>query len=449
MKNIPPNILTYRAFPLETASDLPASTGPESKHWQTCIGRCRKTSLWRKRTTSWFDWTRRNTPDGWKPGGRRRGAQQWYLSPRGCAGRTCARRKIALPSSSELLTRRTCGTSRMIRRFSASWDGDRPKERTGAPNGNAKPTRSTKLCTTFATWKCTTGGMIRLLLRDIIELVGELRNTLGGYNKKENSLWLSQTLRPFSVGAPRVQISTLSKKRRQLCEGSNGIYDPTITTLRTLQHAPPSAASLLGQAVAELLRSRHDCIFTVNEALQGSFNKVRKRCYKEFTTYGDKVVSELRFASCAKQRVVEKRLPIWDRFRRTTSCDPMFGHMKTSHYPCRDHMLTPAAKSCSPRLTRKPHLRKLWKVDGKQRWRQVRCHPGADEPGTPAGTPWVTQTPSPIPVKAAPQAVQQHPPVAMLGVSSRQASSGLDAHSQVCRLPTLCGSIWVGHMCVM
>ena len=44
--------------------------------------------------------------------------------------------------------------------------------------------------------------------------------------------------------------------------------------------------------------------------------KYLKRDGKEVTTCGSTVVPELRFASFAKTRVVEKRLPHGDRFRR-------------------------------------------------------------------------------------------------------------------------------------
>ena len=44
--------------------------------------------------------------------------------------------------------------------------------------------------------------------------------------------------------------------------------------------------------------------------------KYKTRSYQEVATCGSKVAPELRFASSAKQRLVEKRLPIGDRFLR-------------------------------------------------------------------------------------------------------------------------------------
>ena len=66
-----------------------ASSGTESKHWQTYFRGSRKPSPWRKTTTSWPDWTRRNTPDGWKRESKRREAQQWHLASSGWTGDLC------------------------------------------------------------------------------------------------------------------------------------------------------------------------------------------------------------------------------------------------------------------------------------------------------------------------------------------------------------------------
>ena len=54
--------------------------------------------------------------------------------------------------------------------------------------------------------------------------------------------------------------------------------------------------------------------------------RYQKNCYKECTTFSRKVFPELRFASCAKTRVVEKRLPMGDHFRRAKN-NPMMFHV--------------------------------------------------------------------------------------------------------------------------
>ena len=58
--------------------------------------------------------------------------------------------------------------------------------------------------------------------------------------------------------------------------------------------------------------------------LQGLSTKCWKRGWKEFTTCSGKVVPKLRFASCAKTRVVEKRLPNGDCFRRVRKSKQSF-----------------------------------------------------------------------------------------------------------------------------
>ena len=64
--------------------------------------------------------------------------------------------------------------------------------------------------------------------------------------------------------------------------------------------------------------------------LQISFNKVlEKEVSKRFC--GRNVVSHLRFASCAKTRVVEKRLPIGDRFRWAAVREFVFDHVACPH----------------------------------------------------------------------------------------------------------------------